>query len=100
MTVRPVGDGEVRVAVRVRAFGVTQALQLGSMSPASSSACVTSGSAGPRRQLLDTSDAHDTTAVDDVDAADQARRALRAPASAYTEALVAFARADRVSDAQ
>jgi len=50
--------------------------------------------------LLDASDAHHLTAVDDVDAADQAQRMLWTPASAYSEALVAFARADRVSDAR
>ena len=50
--------------------------------------------------LMDTSDAHHSTAVDDVEAADYARRTLRTPASAYSEALVAFARVDRVSDAR
>jgi len=50
--------------------------------------------------LLDTSDPHHLTALADVEAADQAGRALQTPASAYKEALVAFARADRVTDAR
>jgi predicted nucleic acid-binding protein len=50
--------------------------------------------------LLDTSDPHHLSAVDVVETADQAERSLRTPASAYSEALVAFARADRVRDAR
>jgi predicted nucleic acid-binding protein len=50
--------------------------------------------------LLDVSDTHHLTAVDDVEVADRDGRSLRAPASAYSEALVAFARADRVRDAR
>ncbi len=49
--------------------------------------------------LLDRKDAHHRRAVDDVERADQAGRALIAPASAYGEALVAFARADRTHEA-
>jgi predicted nucleic acid-binding protein len=50
--------------------------------------------------LLDTSDPHHTTAVDDVEAADRGGHSLQAPASAYSETLVAFARADRVPEAR
>lgn len=50
--------------------------------------------------LLDSSDPHHPVAVNDVEAADQAGAALQTPASAYSEALVAFARADRVTDAR
>ena len=50
--------------------------------------------------LLDSADPHHFTAVDDVEAADHAGQALQTPASAYSETLVAFARADRVSDAR
>lgn len=50
--------------------------------------------------LLDTSDAHHTLAVDEVEAADQAGRALKTPASAYSEALVSFARAGRLPEAR
>lgn len=50
--------------------------------------------------LLDNQDAHHGSAVEEVEAADQAAQALLTPASAYSEALVAFARADRVSDAR
>jgi predicted nucleic acid-binding protein len=49
--------------------------------------------------LLDTADAHHQEAVDDVDAADTAGEALLVPASAYSEALVSFARAGRTADA-
>jgi predicted nucleic acid-binding protein len=49
--------------------------------------------------LLDTADAHHARAVDDVEAADLERRQLIAPASAYSEALVAFARGRRLADA-
>jgi predicted nucleic acid-binding protein len=45
--------------------------------------------------LLDTGDAHHQTAVDDVEAADRSGHVLHAPANAYSEALVAFARAGR-----
>jgi len=50
--------------------------------------------------LLDTADAHHGSAVDDVESADQAGTPLVTPASAYSEALVSFARAGRVTDAR
>lgn len=50
--------------------------------------------------LLDAADAHHGRAVDDVEAADRSGRTLVAPASAYSEALVAFARAGRLADAR
>ena len=50
--------------------------------------------------LLDTADAHHERAVDDVEAADISGHKLLAPASAYSEALVAFARDDRTEDAR
>jgi predicted nucleic acid-binding protein len=50
--------------------------------------------------LLDSADAHHSRAVGDVERADQAGRQLMAPASAYSEALVAFARAGRVHEAR
>ena len=50
--------------------------------------------------LLDSADAHHARAVEDVERADRDRRQLLAPASAYTEALVAFARAGRVREAR
>ncbi len=50
--------------------------------------------------LLDTADAHHERAVADVETAEQAGRALIVPASAYSEALVAFARAGRLADAR
>ncbi|HEY7961782.1 MAG TPA: PIN domain-containing protein [Solirubrobacteraceae bacterium] len=50
--------------------------------------------------LLDAADAHHARAVDDTEAADRAGRALLTPASAYSEALVAFAQADRLGDAR
>jgi predicted nucleic acid-binding protein len=50
--------------------------------------------------LLDTADAHHERSIEDTEPPDQAGRQLLAPASAYSEALVAFARADRVSDAR
>jgi predicted nucleic acid-binding protein len=49
--------------------------------------------------LLDTADAHHARAVEDVERADRAKRQLLVPASAYSEALVAFARKGRVGDA-
>lgn len=49
---------------------------------------------------MDTSDPHHATAVDDVEAADHAGHSLQTPASAYSETLVAFARADRVPEAR
>ena len=48
--------------------------------------------------LLDRADPHHTKAVDDVEAADQTDRELVVPASAYSEALVAFVRAGRIAD--
>jgi predicted nucleic acid-binding protein len=50
--------------------------------------------------LLDTADTHHAQAVDDVEAADQTGADLRTAASAYSEALVAFARLDRVPAAR
>ncbi len=50
--------------------------------------------------LLDAADAHHGRAVDDVEAADHDQRTLLLPASAYSEALVAFARAGRVREAR
>jgi predicted nucleic acid-binding protein len=50
--------------------------------------------------LLDTADAHHPQAVDHVDQADAAGTTLLTPASAYSEALVAFARAGRIADAR
>jgi predicted nucleic acid-binding protein len=50
--------------------------------------------------LLDTADAHHERSINDVEAADRASRELLVPASAYSEALVAFARAGRVDDAR
>jgi predicted nucleic acid-binding protein len=50
--------------------------------------------------LLDREDPHHSSAVDAVEAADRAERQLITPASAYSEALVAFARADRIADAR
>jgi predicted nucleic acid-binding protein len=50
--------------------------------------------------LLDSADAHHSRAVNDVERADQAHRPLFAPASAYAEALVAFARSDRTHEAR
>jgi predicted nucleic acid-binding protein len=50
--------------------------------------------------LLDTEDSHHDRAVDDVDRADRAAHQLLTPASAYSEALIAFARARRVNDAR
>ncbi len=50
--------------------------------------------------LLDRADNHHAKAVDDVEAADQADQQLVVPASAYSEALVAFARAGRLADAR
>jgi predicted nucleic acid-binding protein len=50
--------------------------------------------------LLDAADAHHDASVDDVEAADQAGTQLLTPASAYSEALVSFARAGRMADAR
>jgi len=50
--------------------------------------------------LLDVADSHHDSAVDEVEAADQADTRLLTPASAYSEALVSFARAGRVADAR
>lgn len=50
--------------------------------------------------LLDTADAHHAQAIQDTEAADQTGRPLLVPASAYSEALVAFARANRIKDAR
>ncbi len=50
--------------------------------------------------LLDRADPHYARAVDEVQAADQNGDNLVAPASAYSEALVAFARVSRVDDAR
>lgn len=50
--------------------------------------------------LLDAADAHHERAVIDVESADRAGRKLIVPASAYSETLVAFARARRLADAR
>lgn len=50
--------------------------------------------------LLETEDRHHDRAVDEVDKADRADHRLLAPSSAYSEALIAFARAGRVNDAR
>lgn len=50
--------------------------------------------------LLDADDAHHASAVNQVEAADRAGENLLTPASAYSEALVAFARAGRLPDAR
>ena len=50
--------------------------------------------------LLDGADAHHQRAVDDVEAADEALTELVIPASAYSQAMVTFARVDRVADAR
>jgi predicted nucleic acid-binding protein len=50
--------------------------------------------------LLDSTDAHHDRSIDDVEAADRAGRQLLLPASAYSEALVAFARAGRLREAR
>lgn len=50
--------------------------------------------------LLDTRDSHHDRAVDEVDQADRSDQPLLTPASAYSEALVAFARVGRVIDAR
>ena len=50
--------------------------------------------------LLDRADVHHQRAIDDVEAADTADRDLITPQSAYSEALVAFARAGRLADAR
>ena len=50
--------------------------------------------------LLDIADAHHEQAVEQVEAADRDGVALLAPATAYSEALVAFARAARTADAR
>ncbi len=50
--------------------------------------------------LLDAADLHHTRSIEDVEAADREGRTLFAPASAYSEALVAFARAGRIGEAR
>lgn len=50
--------------------------------------------------LLDSADIHHARSVDDVEAADLTGQELLLPASAYSEALVAFARAGRVDQAR
>ena len=50
--------------------------------------------------LLDTADTHHAQALQDTEAADRTGRPLLVPASAYSEALVAFARANRIKDAR
>jgi len=50
--------------------------------------------------LLDDADDHHQRAVNDVEAADEASIDLVAPASAYSEAMVAFARVGRIHDAR
>jgi predicted nucleic acid-binding protein len=50
--------------------------------------------------LLDTADAHHARSINDVEDADKAGWQLLVPASAYSETLVAFARARRIGDAR
>jgi predicted nucleic acid-binding protein len=50
--------------------------------------------------LLDTADAHHGRAINDVESADRDGRQLLLPASAYSETLVAFARAGRLDEAR
>jgi predicted nucleic acid-binding protein len=50
--------------------------------------------------LLDVADVHHSRAVDDVESGDRAGRRLLTPSSAYSEALVAFARAGRLGEAR
>lgn len=50
--------------------------------------------------LLDTADTHHARAIDDVEGADREGRQLLLPASAYSETLVAFARARRLEEAR
>jgi predicted nucleic acid-binding protein len=50
--------------------------------------------------LLDAADPHHDRALDDVEAADTRGRKLLLPASAYSETLVAFARARRLEEAR
>lgn len=50
--------------------------------------------------LLDTADSHHDRAIDDVEAADNEGDQLLLPASAYSETLVAFARARRLQEAR
>ena len=50
--------------------------------------------------LLDDADRHHDRAVDDVEAADREGQQLLLPASAYSETLVAFARARRLDEAR
>jgi uncharacterized protein len=50
--------------------------------------------------LLDTAGTHHDRAIDDVEEADRDGRQLLLPASAYSETLVAFARARRLEEAR
>lgn len=50
--------------------------------------------------LLDRANAHHERSIADIEVADEAGRRLLAPASAYSETLVAFARVDRVGEAR
>ena len=50
--------------------------------------------------LLDVADAHHSRAVDDVESGDRTGRRLLTPASAHSEALVAFARSGRLGEAR
>ncbi len=50
--------------------------------------------------LLDAADPHHTRSIEDVEAVDREGRTPLAPASAYSEALVAFARAGRIGEAR
>lgn len=50
--------------------------------------------------LLDTADPHHDRAIDEVEAADREGQQLLLPASAYSETLVAFARALRLDEAR
>ena len=85
-------------------FGVTPESRRASTAPTSSTNCATSGTAildaSVLVGLLDTEDSHHNRAVHEVDQADRADHPLLTPASAYGEALVAFARAGRIKDAR
>jgi predicted nucleic acid-binding protein len=50
--------------------------------------------------LLDSADVHHDRSIDDVEAADREGQQLLLPASAYSETLVAFARARRLDEAR
>ena len=102
---RRVGEGEVLIAAAPGpAFDVMPGSRVASMSLDNRSPARRVGplilDASVLIGLLDREDPHHTRAVDEIEAADRAERELVTPASAYSEALVAFARADRIADAR